>query len=155
MADCQLKASGAPRALYGFHRGRSPWCTWVHDSVVQGMISRMRSKTWELWGSGCGVLGQAELGELIEGTERPSVGQGRCHHRAGGDDHPGHAQQVGEPSAAGGPRARSSALGQVRGDHDGHHRVSAMRMPRAWQARMRWLDGRPRHRGRRPRWCTG
>ncbi len=61
MADCQLKARGAPRALYGFHSGRSPLCTWVHESVVQGMISRIRSKTWELWGSGWGLLGQAEL----------------------------------------------------------------------------------------------
>ena len=50
VADCQLKASGAPRALYGFHRGRIPWCTWVHDKVVQGMISRMRSKTWGVVG---------------------------------------------------------------------------------------------------------
>ena len=51
-ADCQLKASGAPRALYGFHNGRSPWCTWVQARVVQGMISRIRSEVWELWGAG-------------------------------------------------------------------------------------------------------
>ena len=98
MADCQLNASGAPRALYGFHKGKSPWCTWVHASVVQGMNSRMRSEIWVLWKIGCALAGEAEPGELIVRSERPAVGQCRCHHHSGGNHHPCHAQHVGKPT---------------------------------------------------------
>ena len=63
MADCQLNASGAPSPLYGFHRGRNPWCTWDQARLVQGIISRMRSDVAELWGAG--VNGCAERPSLV------------------------------------------------------------------------------------------
>ena len=38
-----------PRALYGFHNGRWPWCTWVQARAVHGIISVMMSAVWRLW----------------------------------------------------------------------------------------------------------